>query len=101
VEYRSCDSCGELIKIGVHSSKRYSDSSRPCKASAHKERQRENLRNAVALLLDGMKRGLSKRIIERTAKEQGIRLTPKAKEQAKLAARKLHKKNKAESERLP
>ncbi len=91
VEYRPCDSCGELIKIGVHSSKRYCDSSRPCKATAHKERQRENLRKAVAHLLDGLKRGLSKRIIDRTAKEQGIRLTPKAKEQAKLAARKQHK----------
>jgi hypothetical protein len=91
VEYRPCDSCGELIEIGAHSSKKYCEYPRPCKANAHKKRQRENHREAVALLLDGAKRGLSKSTIEKTAKERGIRLTPRAKEQARLAARKPHK----------
>lgn len=92
VKYGTCDQCGELFKIGPWSNKRYCDSPRPCKETAKKARQRENEKRAVALLLDGVERGLSSREINREAEEQGIRLTPSAKEQAKQAARKLRKK---------
>ena len=91
VEWQACDWCGDLVRIRSQRTKVYCGSPRPCKGNAHKQRQRENTRNAVALLTDGLERGLSRGTIESSAKERGIRLTDNAKKQAKEAMLKLRK----------
>lgn len=41
VEYRACDHCSQLFRIGTHKSKKYCDQSR-CKNTAHQRRRRAN-----------------------------------------------------------
>lgn len=77
VVYRPCSRCGHLFKIGAHKNKIYCDT-KGCKNTAHSARVRKNLKDAVALIIEGKKSGLTKRAIERKAKTQGISLTAHA-----------------------
>jgi hypothetical protein len=45
VEYRACDACSALFKIGAHKDKKYCDEKR-CKNTAHQRRMRANRANA-------------------------------------------------------
>ena len=47
VEYRKCDWCGDLFKVGNHANKRYCNPPRPCKGNAHKKRTRKAAKDSI------------------------------------------------------
>jgi hypothetical protein len=89
--FRKCKHCGKLFKVESDHEQAFCPApehlkSSPCKNAYFQHERRRNERNAIELLLEGWRAGLSEVELEKQASEQGIHVSTQIRTKARKIA---------------